>query len=82
VVSYPFHPLSGRRLEILYSKRRGGGLVFVCDAGEGASVTVPVEWTDRVPAADGARLSFESLSELRFLVNSLLEACAGAGDGV
>jgi hypothetical protein len=68
-------------LEILYSKRRGGGLVFVCDAGDGASVTVPVEWTDRVPPADEARLSRESLIELRDLVNVLLEACVDEQDG-
>jgi hypothetical protein len=68
-------------LEILYVKRRGDGQVFVCDAGDGASVTLPIEWTDRGPAADEARLSRESLSELRVLVNSLLRACAEEQDG-
>src|SRR3954452_24722160 len=52
LVTYPFHPLSGRSLEILYSKRCGGGCVFVCDAGDGSSVTLAIEWTDRGPAAD------------------------------
>ncbi|WP_442935324.1 DUF5372 family protein [Micromonospora sp. CPCC 206061] len=80
-MTYPFHPLAGRTLEILYAKRRGRGRVFVCDAGDGASVTLPIEWTDRGPAADEARLSRESLSELRVLVNSLLEACVKWRDG-
>jgi Family of unknown function (DUF5372) len=66
LVTYPFHPLTGHSLEILYSRRRGNGQVFVCDAGAGASVTLPIEWTDRGPAADEARLSRESLSALRF----------------
>jgi hypothetical protein len=81
LVTYPFHPLTGRVLEILFVKRRGDGRVFVCDAGDGASVTLPVEWTDRGPAADEARLSRESLIELRVLVNSLLGACAEVQDG-
>ena len=80
-MTYPFHPLAGHRLEILYVKRRGSGRVFVCDAGDGASVTLPMEWTDRGPAAGEARLSRESLSELRVLVNSLLGACANGQDG-
>jgi hypothetical protein len=81
VVTYPFHPLAGRSLEILYSKRRGGGRVFVCDAGDGGSLTVPIEWTDRGPAADEVRLSPESLTELLVLVNVLLRGCADRGEG-
>ena len=81
-MTYPFHPLAGQSLEILYSKRRGGGRVFVCDAGDGSSVTLPVEWTDRGPAADEARLSPESLTELLVVVNALLRGCAGRGEGV
>jgi hypothetical protein len=81
-VTYPFHPLAGRSLEILYSKRRGGGRVFVCDAGDGSSVTLPIEWTDRGPAADEARLSPESLTELLVVVNALLRGCADRGEGV
>lgn len=69
-------------MEILYSKRRGGGWVLVCDAGDGVSVTLPIEWTDRGPAADEARLSLESLSELRILVNALLRGCVEHGGGV
>ena len=82
LVTYPFHPLAGRSLEILYSKRRGGGRVFVCDAGDGSSVTLPIEWTDRGPAADEARLSPESLTELLVVVNALLGGCADRGEGV
>ena len=80
-MTHPFHPLFGKTVEILYSKRRGGGRVFVCDPGDGSSMTVPIEWTDRGPAAEVLRLSRESLSELRIVVNALLEACARPGRG-
>jgi hypothetical protein len=80
-VTHPFHPLFGKTVEILYSKRRGGGRVFVCDPGDGSSMTVQIEWTDRGPAAEVARLSHESLSELRILVNALLKACAQPDKG-
>jgi hypothetical protein len=56
--------------------------VFVCDAGDGGSVTLAIEWTDRGPAADEARLSPESLTELLVVVNALLRGCADRGQGV
>jgi len=33
VVTHPFHPLSGQRLEVLFAKRRDDGVVFVCSGG-------------------------------------------------
>jgi Family of unknown function (DUF5372) len=81
LVTYPFHPLAGRTVEILYSKRRGGGRVFVCDAGDGSSMTLPVEWTDRAPTPDNARLSAETLSDLRVVVDALLRRCPGPPGG-
>ena len=81
LVTYPFHPLAGRTLEILFTRRRGGGRVFVCAAGDGSNVTLPIEWTDRGPTPDAARLSHESLSELRVLVNVLLRGCAEGCEG-
>ena len=33
IVTHPFHPLNGQRLEILYAKRRGADTVFVCAGG-------------------------------------------------
>jgi len=35
IVTHPFHPLRGERLEVLYAKRRGADTVLVC-AGVGA----------------------------------------------
>src|SRR5258708_24851989 len=59
-VTHPFHPLNGQRLEILYAKRRGADMVFVCSGGFGGQITLPEAWTDRgepplapPPAAQG-----------------------------
>ncbi|MGW1077535.1 DUF5372 family protein [Streptomyces sp. NPDC002537] len=56
-VTHPFHPLAGRRVEVLYSMKRGSTRMFVVDTGAGARMTVPVAWTDRGPAAEDVRVS-------------------------
>jgi hypothetical protein len=75
-VTHPFHPLAGCRVEVLYSMKRGGRRMFVVDTGTGARMTVPVEWTDRGPAALDARVSQEALVELRALLDALATHCA------
>ena len=47
VVTHPFHPLIGQRLEVLVRKRRGADEVFVCEGGVGGQVTLSRTWTDR-----------------------------------
>ena len=56
--------LSGRRVRVLFVKRRGAGRVFVCEGGPVGQVTLPQEWTDRGPAAVGHRLSVAGLVAL------------------
>jgi hypothetical protein len=75
LVTHPFHPLAGQRVEILYAKRRGVTRVLVCDAGGGRTMTLPVAWTDRGPAAESSRLSVDGLVELRVLVDALMTHC-------
>src|SRR5260370_27753688 len=41
IVTHPFHPLNGQRLEILYAKRRGAATVFVCAGGVSGQKTPP-----------------------------------------
>lgn len=81
LVTHPFHPLVGQRVEILYSKRCGAGRLLVCDAGAGRTVTLPVEWTDRGPAAEESRLSLDGLIGLHEVVNTLVRRCDDAGGG-
>jgi hypothetical protein len=64
VVTHPFHPLNGQRLEVLFVKRRAGEPVFVCSGGVGGQMTVPWSWTDRGESPRPIRLSIEGLADL------------------
>ena len=71
VVTHPFHPLIGQRLEILYLKRRAGDTVFVCSGGVGGQITVPQAWTDRGEPAGEHRLSMAGLAALAAVTRAL-----------
>ncbi|MCL6507767.1 MAG: Y4bD/Y4pK family protein [Bryobacteraceae bacterium] len=48
VVTHPFHPLSGQRLPILFTRRYAVlGRVYICEGGPCGSVTLPEAFTDR-----------------------------------
>ncbi len=70
-MTHPFHPLCGRSLPVLFVKRRGGDVVFVCTGGVLGRVTVPRSWTDRADPRSPDRLSVESLAVLDTLVKLL-----------
>lgn len=71
VVTHPFHPLIGQRLEVLYVKRRAGDTVFVCSGGVGGQITVPQAWTDRGEPAAEHRLSMAGLAALTAVTRAL-----------
>jgi len=71
VVTHPFHPLRGQRLEVLFVKRRGGDSVFVCSGGVSGQMTVPWSWTDRGEPARSHRLSARGLAELEALTRAI-----------
>jgi hypothetical protein len=71
VVTHPFHPLFGERLEVLYVRRLATGRVYVCDGGGGRNVALDEEATDRGPEAAGRPLTFEVLVELAAVVAAL-----------
>jgi hypothetical protein len=64
VVTHPFHPLCGQRLDVLYVKRRAGDSVFVCSGGVSGQITLPRSWIDRGEPPGAHRLSAEGLAEL------------------
>ena len=74
VITHPFHPLRGQRLEVLFVKRRGAERVLVCAGGVGERVTVPWSWTDRGEPPLAHRLSIEGLAELA-AVTRAIEGC-------
>jgi hypothetical protein len=71
VVTHPFHPLNGQRLEVLFVKRRAGEPVFVCSGGVGGQMTVPRSWTDRGDPPRAYRLSVEGLAELSAVTRAI-----------
>jgi len=71
VVTHPFHPLNGRRLDVLYVKRRGADTVFVCSGGDCGQITLPRSWTDRADPPLPRRLSADGLAVLDTLARSL-----------
>ena len=74
VVTHPFHPLRGRRLAVLFVKRRGADVVFVCAGTAGGQVTLPHSWTDRSEPAVAHRLSLPGLADLA-AVTRAVEGC-------
>jgi Family of unknown function (DUF5372) len=71
VVIHPFHPLAGQRMEILFSRRGPGGVVFTCARPAAGQVTLPADWTDRGRLPAPERLSADGLAALDTLTRSL-----------
>ena len=49
---------------VLFVKRRGTDVVFVCASTAGGQVTLPQSWTDRSEPAVAHRLSVQGLADL------------------
>ncbi|MGZ6638830.1 MAG: DUF5372 family protein [Solirubrobacteraceae bacterium] len=71
MVTHPFHPLRGERLEVLYVRRFPTGRVYVCDGGGGRNVALDEGATDRGPEPAERPLSFEVLVELAAVLAAL-----------
>jgi hypothetical protein len=71
VVTHPFHPLRGERLEVLYVRRFPTGCVYVCDAGTGRNVALDEGATDRGREPAERPLSFDVLVEVAAVVGAL-----------
>jgi hypothetical protein len=71
VVTHPFHPLRGQRLEVLLERRCGAGRVFVCDAGDGRNVELAEDATGRGLVPGERALSFEVLVGLAAVVAAI-----------
>ena len=71
MVTHPFHPLCGERLEVLAQRGGRAGRSFVCDAGELGWLELAEDATDRGPEPGDRPLSFEVLAELAGVVVSI-----------
>jgi hypothetical protein len=61
VVTNPFHPHVGERLEVLLERRCGVGRVYVCDVGGRRNVELAQDATDRGPEPAERPLTLEVL---------------------
>jgi hypothetical protein len=73
VVTHPFHPLRGHRLEVLLERRCGPERVFVCDVGGGVNVELAEDATDRGVVPRELPLSVEVLVGLAAVVAAIDE---------
>ena len=71
VVTHPFHPLRGTRLEVLYVRRLATGRVYVCDGGGGRNVALAEDATDRGLEPAARPLTFEVLVEVAAVVAAI-----------
>ena len=70
VVTHPFHPLTKRRLRILFERRLSGGRLYICEYAED-TVALEEDWTDRgEPPAPGP-LTYERLADLHKALNAI-----------
>jgi len=67
-ITHPFHPLSGRRLRVLFERKRVGGVALSCEGGPLGTLMVPVSWTDRCPAGAVTPLTYEVVMDLAEVV--------------
>jgi hypothetical protein len=71
VVTHPFHPLRGERLQVVFVRRQGASRLYVCEGGPRGTIGILEEATDRGPEPAERPLSFEALVALVALVADL-----------
>jgi hypothetical protein len=71
VVTHPFHPLFGQRLEVLHVRRHGASRLYVCDGGPLGGVGLLEEATDRGPEPGDRPLTAEVLVGLATVIAAL-----------
>jgi hypothetical protein len=73
-ITHPFHPLSGKVLKVLKTRKIAGKLILVLQSEQLGIFNAPTEWTDyfsidqEKPSSEGF-ISVESLFALCELVN-------------
>ena len=80
MVTHPFHPLFGQRLDVLRVRRHRAGRLYVCDGGVLGSLALAEYATDRGPEPAERPLSLDVLVELAALVAALGGAAGRGGE--
>jgi hypothetical protein len=76
LVTHPFHPLAGQRVEVLVRTRRGGMVYLRCAGGSLGAVTIPDGWTGQAERPAGTRLTYEALAGLAAAVAAVRDTPA------
>ncbi|MFI2652891.1 DUF5372 family protein, partial [Micromonospora fulviviridis] len=72
VVTHPFHPFTGEELQVLFTARMKGVLVFVCEIEGGRRrISLPQSWTDRGPEPLAGRFAVDGLTAARQVADAL-----------
>jgi hypothetical protein len=72
-ISHPFHPLRGRRFEVLKKRRIAGVDTLILRELERGTLSIPREWTDW---ADPSPYDSSTVSPHRFAADCLFELVA------
>jgi hypothetical protein len=77
MITHPFHPLFGQRLEVEGQERPNGQLRFRCTGAAGTVVVVPAEWTDQFTPGppSSSRLTYEGLADLTTVIDIIRREC-------
>jgi hypothetical protein len=65
-ITHPFHPLSGQRLQVLYTKWVASTRMYVAGTGQ-RGLAIPESWTDRIPPSPAAGGATPQLLDPRVL---------------
>ena len=74
-ITHPFHPMSGKELQILKTRKIAGKIILVLQSEQIGIFNIPTEWTNyfsadqEKPVIPGTYISVESLFALCELVN-------------
>ena len=76
VITHPFHPLTGQRLNILFERKRPEGRLYVCEGGSLGTIGLPAAWTSLSEPAAERPLTIEVLVDLAAVVKALKRSMA------
>ena len=73
IITHPFHPRRGQRFRVLKARRYRGEATLILEGGEGGTLSILEDWTDRAaPRSEAAYLlSAPALLELVQLTQRL-----------